>query len=181
MTLIDDDTRLRLARRLADHGANRLQSTYPDWAQAMRAEAEWTGAEPDSLRWAAGTAMAGYRVGPAARAGVYAIGLMAGMALMAAYQWSMDESLWTLAAIGLIAGVLGALRPDRCVTSGIAVGSVVGLVTAFEAITGVLPTYETYHGLAHSLVFAVLLPPGLAAAALGRLARRGFEAIGVLG
>jgi hypothetical protein len=173
-----DDARRWLTRRLAAHGAERLRTTRPDWAMAMRAEAEWAEVRDDCLQWAAGIAVAGYRIGAAARSGLYAISLFAGLALMTAYQWSADESLWTLAAIGLIAGALGALRPDRYVTSGIAVGSVVGLVTAFEAISGVRPAYETYHSLPHSLVFAVLLPPGLAAAGLGGLARRRLDTLG---
>jgi hypothetical protein len=87
---------------------------------------------------------------------------------MTDYEWSADESRATVVILGLIALVLGALRPRLALLSGALVGLVVTGVIGFEALSGVRPAYEEgAQTLFHSLRWLILLVPALFSAAAG--------------
>jgi hypothetical protein len=170
MTLARDLSR-RLARHLLDHGSNRLRRTRPQWAQAMEAEALYLANDGDRLRWAAGCALASYRAPQGLDALIYPAALLLGLALMTAYQWTVDEGLLTVAVLAVLGAALGLIAPRRSVVSGVLIGLVVAGVNAFETISGVRPAYEdTAHSLVHDAKWLVLVAPSLIAAAFGRYA-----------
>ncbi len=140
----------------------------------MLAEASLCTSERDRLGWAWGCWVASLRASCSTAGLVYAASLPGGVGLMAAYEWSADESRATLAVLALIAAALGALRPGRALLSGVLVGLVVTGVTGFEAISGIRPAYEAHaQTLLHSLRWLILLAPALSAAGFGgRLRRR---------
>lgn len=170
MTLARDLAR-RLARRLIDHGSNRLRRTRPEWADAMEAESSYLASDSGRLRWAAGCAVASYRVPQGVEDRVYPAALALGVALMTAYQWTADEGLLTLAVLSLLGAALGVVEPRRSLVSGLLVGLVVAGVNAFETLSGVRPAYEgAVHSLQHDAKWLVLVAPSLLASAIGGFA-----------
>ena len=156
----------------------RLRRTHADWAEAMLAEASLC-AEPDRLRWAWGCWVASLRMSSGATGLAYCAALAAGLAAMAAYEWSADESRETVAVLALIAASLGVLRPRQALLSGILVGLVVTGVIGFEAVSGIRPAYEARaQTLLHSLRWTILLVPSLLSAALGARLRRRLRSAG---
>jgi hypothetical protein len=157
-----------LARRLLDYGSNRLRRKRPEWADAMEAEALHLESDAERLRWAAGCAVASYRA-PQGRASLaYPAALTLSVALMTAYQWTVDEGLLTLAILILLGAALGLVEPRRSLVSGLLIGLVVAGVNAFETLTGVRPAYEdVVHSLGHDAKWLVLVAPSLIAAAAG--------------
>jgi hypothetical protein len=160
--------RRRLGIWLMASAAARMRASHPDWAEAMLAEAEMCEGERDRLAWAAGCWMASLREAPRLCAIAYAVALAAGAGLMAAYEWSSDESRVTVCILGLIALVLGAVRPRQAVLSGAVVGLVVAGVIGFEAVSGIRPWYEVRaQTLGDSLGWTILLAPAVCSALLG--------------
>jgi hypothetical protein len=140
----------------------------PDWAQAMAREGLEPLSDDERLRWSLGCAVAAYRASEGPEGAIYPPALAGGILAMAAYQWSADESLGTVAAICLIGLALGVLQPRRRAISGAAIGLVVAAVNSFETISGVRPAYEaTAHSLVHDARWAVLIAPGLIASGIG--------------
>ncbi len=167
MTLAQNLAR-RLARRLLDHGSHRLRRKRPQWADAMEAEASYVETDSEQLRWAAGCALASYRAPKGLEGLAYPAALTLSLALMTAYQWSMDEGLFTLVVLTLLGMALGLVEPRRPLVSGVLVGLVVAGVNAFETLTGVRPAYEDVaHSLQHDAKWLVLVAPALLAAAVG--------------
>ncbi len=162
-------------RRLADlvmgHAQRRLRGQRPDWAEAMMREAEELDSDDERLRWSTGCAYASYRAPAALDDFVYPVALMAGVALMSAYQWSADEGLGTVAVICMIGVLLGVLEPRRNLLSAAAIGAVVTAVNGFETLTGIKPTYEIrFHSLVHDAKWTVFIAPALVACIVGRYA-----------
>ena len=153
---------------LLRRAASRLGRTRPEWAQAMLSEAEGlTGGE--RLRWALGGWLAASRTPEAARSTAYALGLVASVSGMAAYQWCVDEGPVTLGlACALTAGLVLA-NPARVVVPAVCVGLVVFTVNLIGTVTGVQPPYETHaHSVLHDLRWTLMVAPVLAAAVLVR-------------
>jgi hypothetical protein len=154
--------------------AARMHRKNPDWAAAMAAEAEACSSDPERLRWAWGCWVTSLNVSGRLGWAFYGAALGAGLSLMTAYEWRADESPATLAVLCLICMLLGLLSPRRALLSGALIGSVVACVLGFEALSGIRPGYEARaQTLIHSLLWTVLLVPGLASAAMGaRIGRR---------
>jgi len=164
---VDGNLQNWLADGLVRHAAKGLRRRRPDWADAMLGEAA-TLPQSEQLRWAIGCAVASYRAPGRFDGVIYPLALLAGIALMAAYQWSADESLRTVAVIALIGGALGLLRPRRVWVSAATVGLVVAAVNAFETITSLRPAYEMHqHTFLHDARWVVLMVPALIASGLG--------------
>jgi hypothetical protein len=154
----------RLADFLMGHATRRLSGRRPDWAEAMRREAADLG-DDERLLWSGGCAYASYRT---VYGTAYPAALAVGLALMSAYQWSADESLGTVAAIGLIGLALGVIEPRRSLISGTAIGVVVAVVNSFETLTGLRPAYEIkHHSLLHDARWTFLIAPALIACVIG--------------
>jgi hypothetical protein len=164
----------RPSDRLLASAAGRMHSTRAEWAEAMMAEADMCQSERDRLRWAFGCWVASLRTSTSLEGIAYSTALAVGLGLMSWYEWSADEGSVTVVVLGLIALVLGALRPRQALISGFVLGLVVTSVIGFEALTGVRPAYEARaQTLAHSLYWLVLLAPALSAASVGgRIGRR---------
>jgi hypothetical protein len=163
----------RVAALLMGHAASRLRLKRPEWADAMVNEGSALLSDDERLRWSAGCAAACYRAPGGLDWAIYPAALGAGVALMAAYQWSADESPRTVAVLGLIGAALGVLQPRRFWISGAVIGLVVTAVNSFETISGVRPAYETtVHSLLHDARWAVLIAPGLIASVVGGYAGR---------
>ncbi len=159
--------RARLAAAVTRLAAGCLRSRRPDWAEAMRTESAHLENEGDQIGWAFGCLRASFISGDPMRA-LYPLALLAGVMLMIVYQWSADESVFTVGLMALLSLGLGVARPGREIVTGLCVGLVVTAVVAFEAVTGLRPAYETHaHSLMHSLRWSVFLLPALAAAAVG--------------
>jgi hypothetical protein len=130
---------LQVNRRLADllmgHAASRLRRRHREWADAMASESAAILSDGERLRWSLGCALASYQAPGAFSWAVYPAMLLTGTGLMAAYQWSADESLRTVAVLSLIGLALGGLQPKRSLISGAAVGLVVTGVNGFETIS----------------------------------------------
>jgi hypothetical protein len=134
----------------------------------MISETSAVARDDERLRWAAGCALASYRTQGGLDGAAYPAALLLGIAGMAVYQWSADESLRTLELLGLIGLALGVLQPGRLLISGIAIGMVVAAVNGFETISGVRPAYELRaHSLAHDARWLVLTAPALLASLTG--------------
>jgi hypothetical protein len=158
----------RLATLLIGHAATRLRRRRPEWANAMVNESGAILSDGERLRWSIGCAIASYRAPGVFDWVVYPAALIVGIALMAMYQWSADESLRTVAVLALIGLALGVLQPNRSLISGATTGLVVAAVNGFETITGVRPAYETAaHSLLHDARWIVLIAPALFAAVIG--------------
>ena len=165
----------RLGTLLLGHAENRLRRRHPDWADAMASESASLGSDDEQLRWSAGCAIASYRAPGAFDWAVYPATLGAGVALMVAYQWTVDESLQTVAVVSLLGLLLGVLQPRRSLLSGAMVGLVVVAVNVFETISGFRPAYETTaHSLLHDARWIVLVPPALIASVVGGFVGRKF-------
>ena len=146
----------------------RLRHTHAQWADAMIAEASMCTTHVGRLHWAWGCWIASLRTSSGPVRMLYAVFLCLGVTLMTAYEWRADESLRTIAALSIIAWLLGALYPKQALLSGTLVGLVVTGVIGFEAVSGIRPLYETHvQTLAHSLHWSILLLPGIAAATAG--------------
>ncbi len=153
--------------------AARLRRTHADWAEAMLAEAGLCTSERDRLGWAWGCWVASLRASCGWAGVAYAAALLAGLGLMAAYEWRADEGPGTVAVLCLVAALLGTLRPRHAVLSGVLLGLVVTGVIGFEAVSGIQPAYEARaQTLAQSLHWMILLAPALLAAAAGARIRR---------
>ena len=158
--------------------ARRLRGTRPDWADAMRAEADACTSGRDRLGWASGCWVASLRASSDGDGTAYAAALLSGVGLMTAYEWTADESRVTVMVLGLVAMALGALRPRRALLSGVLVGLVVAGVIGFEALSGLRPAYEMRaQTLVGSLRWLILLLPALSAAALGALIGRRLRSV----
>ena len=158
----------RLSARLRASASGRMRRTHADWARAMLVEAEVCTSEFDRLGWAWGCWMASLRTSHVWIGIVYCAALLTGLGLMAAYEWSADEGRATVILLGLIAMLLGALRPRRALLSGALVGLVVTGVIGFEALSGIRPAYEARaQTLLHSLRWMILLVPALSSAVVG--------------
>ena len=167
----------RLTELLMRHATNRLRRGRPEWADAMLNEGAALASDNERLRWAAGCAIASYRAPTVMGSAIYPAALSLGVGVMIVYEWSADESLRTLAVLGLIGLILGLVGPRRVWLSGVAVGSVVAAVSAFEALSGLRPGYETHlHTLAHCSQWLVLIAPALITSALGGFAARTLRA-----
>ena len=163
-----DSLKHRLSDLLMSHAARRLRGRRPDWAEAMLRESSEAVSDDDRLRWSSGCAYASYRTPAALDAVVYPAALAVGVVLMSAYQWSADESLGTVAVLGLIGFALGLLEPRRSLISGAAIGAVVAAVNSFETLTGLRPAYETrMHDLLHDARWTFLIAPALIACVIG--------------
>jgi hypothetical protein len=150
------------------HAASRLRRRHREWADAMASESAAILSDGERLRWSLGCALASYQAPGAFSWAVYPAMLLTGTGLMAAYQWSADESLRTVAVLSLIGLALGGLQPKRSLISGAAVGLVVTGVNGFETISGIRPAYETtVHSLLHDARWIVLIAPALIASAIG--------------
>jgi hypothetical protein len=160
--------------------AARMRRKNADWAAAMAAEAEACSSDSEKLRWAWGCWITSLRLSGLLGWAFYAAALGAGLLLMTAYEWQADESLATLAVLCLICVLLGILSPGRAPLSGALLGSVVACVLGFEALSGIRPGYEAQaQTLVRSLMWTVLLVPGLASAVMGaRIGRRFHPACG---
>ncbi len=157
-----------LAARLIRHAERRLRQIRPDWADAMIGETRLLESDGERLRWAAGCALASYRTPESLAGAAYPAALLLGIAGMAGYQWSADESLRTLVLLGLVGLIVGVVGPRRVLVSGIAIGLVVAAVNGFETISGLRPAYETKaHSLAHDARWLVMVAPALLAATVG--------------
>jgi len=163
----------RLADLLMGHAARRLRERRPDWAEAMTREGSEIASDDERLHWSGGCAYASYRAPGAFDAITYPVALVAGIALMSAYQWSADESLGTVAVICMIGVLLGLLAPRRILISAAAIGAVVAAVNGFETLTGLRPGYEIRaHTLVHDAKWAVFIAPALVACIVGSHAGR---------
>jgi len=163
----------RLADLLMGHAQRRLRGQRPDWAEAMMREGAELGSDDERLSWSSGCAYASYRT-PAAFDGlVYPVALIAGVALMSAYQWSADEGLGTVAVICMIGVMLGLLEPRRNLLSAAAIGAVVAAVNGFETLTHLRPAYEIrLHTLLHDAKWTVFIAPAVVACIVGSHAGR---------
>ena len=160
--------RRQFSEQLARLAVRHMRARHPEWADALAAEGEAVD-ERDQLRWAVGCAVASLRVSGAADVAAYPAALAAGVLALTAYQWSADESVFTIGLVSLLGLALGLLEPRRVLMSGLAVGVVVAGVNAFETITGVLPAYEAErHTLIHDLRWTLLAAPALLTAIAGR-------------
>ncbi len=167
----------RLADAMMGHAERSLRRKHPEWADAMASESLATLSDDDRLRWSVGCVAAGYRAPGALEWAIYPTLLGFGIALMTAYQWSVDENSLTVAMVSLIGVALGVLQPRRFWLSGTVIGLVVAAVNTFETITGVLPAYETYHhSLQHDARWIVLVAPALFAAVVGGYVGRKLRA-----
>ena len=139
----------------------------------MSAEVEHLADGGPELGWAAGCVAASYRTARALETFTYVAALLFGVAAMTFDQWTEDEGLGTCVVLGLIAFLLGLVRPKRFAVSGVAVGAVVAGVHVLGALGGVRPPYETRaHSLVDGLLWLVFVIPAVLAAAAGsRLAR----------
>jgi hypothetical protein len=147
--------------------ARRLEARRPDWAQAMLNERTHVSDDNADLGWAFGCLRASYATEDPARL-LYLPALAVGVTLMAIYEWSADESLLTAGLTALLCLALGVVRPGRELISGLCIGLVVTGVMAFEAVTGVRPSYETHtHSVLHSLRWTIFLLPAFGAALIG--------------
>ncbi len=156
------------AQWLGRQAQSRLRRDHPEWADAMAAEVEHLAGHGPELRWAAGCVGASYRTGRALEVLRYGGALGLGLAAMTLDQWTQDEGIGTCVVLGLLALLLGALRPQRFLLSGTALGAVVTAVHLFGALSGVRPPYETTaHSLAGGLRWLLLVPPAVLAAAAG--------------
>lgn len=127
----------------------------------------------ERLRWAAGCVGASLTVPGAGATLAYPVALAGCVGAMTLFQWSADEGVHTVLVIAALGLLLGLLRPERALVSGLAVGLVVAGVLAFETISGLRPAYETrMHTLLQDLGWTVLVGPALAAATLGRFAAK---------
>jgi len=158
----------RLADLLMTHADSPFRRKHPEWAQAMVSESSTLLSDTERLRWSVGRAVASYHAPGVLDWATYPAALGAGVVLMTAYQWSADESLRTVTMLSLIGMALGALQPQRCLLSGVAIGLVVAAVNSFETISGVRPAYEaTAHSLLHGARWTVFTAPALIAALVG--------------
>ncbi len=156
-----------LADQIGQLAARRLHERHPEWAAAMLAEQAELQTAPGHLSWAFGALVASVRATECDLS--YLGALAAGVLAMTVYQWTMDESLLTVAAVCVIGLCLGCFKPRSYLLSGVAIGAVVAAVNAFETLTGIRPTYEAYHhSLARVLAFSILVPPAVFASAVGR-------------
>ncbi len=175
----DSSAKRRLAVLLLGHAENRFRRKHPEWADAIASESASLGSDEELLQWSAGCAVASYRAPGAFDWAAYPAMLGVGIALMAAYQWTVDESLQTVAVVSLLGLALGVLRPRRNLISGATVGLVVVAVNVFETISGLRPSYETTaHSLLHDARWIVLVAPALIASMIGGYAGgrlRSFE------
>lgn len=164
--------RAALAQRFVASAARRFRGRHPEWADAVTAELLAV-PEGERLRWAVGCLAASFMQPGVGDSLVYPSALMTGVGAMALYEWSADESVKTLLVMGIIGLILGLLRPERAPLSGLAVGSVVAGVLAFETLSGLRPAYETHmHTLLQDLGWTLLIAPAFGAAFAGRFAAK---------
>lgn len=162
----------QLAERLVLHAAARLRPQHPDWAAAMLGELQAVPPQ-ERLRWAAGCVGASLGAPGAGAALAYPTALLAALGAMTLFQWSADEGVHTVMVIAGLSLLLGLLRPERALVSGVAVGLVVAFVLTFETLSGLRPAYETHiYTLLQDLRWVVLVIPALAAAAAGHCAAK---------
>jgi len=166
-----------LAEQLNRDAAGRMRRRYPDWADAMVSENAALAGHDDQLNWAFGAWWASLTLGEVMEV-LYPALLLAAVAAMVLYQWSADESLITLSIITGLGLVLGFLRPERFLVSGVAVGLVVAGVNIFETVSGIRPAYEVFaHSLVHDLRWLLLIAPALVGAVIGRQVGRFLSAL----
>ena len=153
---------------LLANAAARMHAKRPHWTHAMLAEADHCTSPRDRLAWAWGCWVASLRTSSIPGVLLYAASLLAGLAGMAAYEWSADESRATIALLGVVALILGAIRPPQAWLSGTLTGLVVAAVIGFEALSGIRPAYEIRaQTISGCLLWAGLLVPAMLAASAG--------------
>jgi hypothetical protein len=165
-----------LADELTRLAVLRLRRSHPDWAEAMRSEHAALAGRPEQLGWAFGSLRASLSM-TALRDIYYPAVLALAVVAMALYQWSADESLFTLLILSGLSLALGWLRPKHLWTSGLALGAVVCAVNGFETLSGVRPAYEVHHHTwAHDLRWLSLVLPALVCSAVGGQIGQRFRA-----
>jgi hypothetical protein len=140
-----------------------------EWADAMRAEAAELESELwESIRWSLGCVWAASVVRARESATSYLLllsGLCGGLVYL---DWHTMETTATIAALVLIAGVLGFTHTERAFATGAAVGVVLFAAHALATLTGAfLPFYQCENPSVEDwlTVFALTGPAVLAALA----------------
>jgi hypothetical protein len=155
-----------------------LPRNKSEWGDAMRAEAAQLDHEPwDSIRWSLGCIWAASIVRAQERDTSYVLlllGLCGGLVYL---DWHTMETAATIAALILIAGLLGFTHTDRALATGAAVGSVLFVAHALATLTGeFLPFYQCENPSVEDwLTVFALAGPGVLSAFAGRFARTWTE------
>lgn len=145
-----------------------------EWADAMRAEAAELESELwESIRWSLGCVWAASVVRAQEPDTSYVLllsGLCGGLVYL---DWHTMETAATIAALVLIAGLLGFTHARRAVATGAAVGCVLFVAHALATLTGAfLPFYQCENPSVEDwLTVFALAGPGVLSALAGKFVR----------
>jgi hypothetical protein len=148
------------------------------WGDAMRAEAAQLDREPwASIRWGLGCIWAASIVRIEEPDTSYVVLLLSLCAALIYLDWHTMETAATIAALVLIAGLLGFTHANRALATGAAVGSVLFVAHALATLTGeFLPFYQCENpSIEDWLTVLALAGPGVVSAFAGRFVRAVIE------
>jgi hypothetical protein len=168
------DTIRRISNALLAVACCLLPRNKGQWGDAMRAEAAQLDRQLwESIRWSLGCVWAASVVRVRQPGTSYVLllsGLCGGLVYL---DWHTMETAATIAALVLIAGVLGFTHAERTFATGAAVGGVLFVAHALATLTGeFLPFYQCENPSVEDwLTVFALAGPGLLAALAGRFVR----------